>query len=155
MRRRARVIVNGIKKSSSDQNSNGLSVKVKPPLSRDFIEKCEDGQILYRVYRVAPRPDWQPPERVTKAEVPHQMAMSKLEKLAEETRANNPKLTTAQASARFSRRRKDWSFDRTKTSDWELRSRDCVAGAACKPPNVRFRTIADKAEFGSLRFVRF
>jgi hypothetical protein len=40
----------------------------------------------------------QPPVRITKAELPHQTeAMSRLEKLAEEIRANNRKLTTAQA----------------------------------------------------------
>jgi hypothetical protein len=63
-----------------------------------FIEKCEDGQILYRAYRFAPGPDWQPPARITKAEVPHQtVAMGRLEKLAEKVRTTNPKLTTAQA----------------------------------------------------------
>jgi hypothetical protein len=44
------------------------------------------------------RPNWQPPLRITKAEVPNQTgAMSKLDKLAKEVRANNLKLTTAQA----------------------------------------------------------
>ena len=58
-----------------------------------FIEKCDDGQILYRAYRLAPGPDWQPPTKITKAAVPYQgAAMSKLEKLAEETRANSPQL---------------------------------------------------------------
>ena len=62
-----------------------------------YIQKCEDGQI-YRAYRAAPGPDWQPPARITKAEVPHQtVAMVRLEKLAEKVRTNNPKLTTAQA----------------------------------------------------------
>jgi hypothetical protein len=63
-----------------------------------FIEKCDDGRILYRAYRVASGPDWQPPARITKAEMPRQtVAMSRLEKLTEETRVNNPKLTTVQA----------------------------------------------------------
>lgn len=63
-----------------------------------YIQKCGDGQILYRAYRAAPGPDWQPPARITKAEVPHQtVAMGRLEKLAEKVRTSNPKLTTAQA----------------------------------------------------------
>ena len=37
-----------------------------------FIEKCDDGRILYRAYRVASGPDWQPPARITKAETPRQ-----------------------------------------------------------------------------------
>jgi hypothetical protein len=63
-----------------------------------FIEKYDDGQILYRAYRSAPGPDWQPPQRIAKAVMPHRTeAMSRLEKLAEETRANNPNLTKEQA----------------------------------------------------------
>jgi hypothetical protein len=83
-----------------------------------FIQKCDDGQILYRAYRFAPGPDWQPPERVTIGEVQHQtVAMSRLEKLAGEARANNPKLTAAQAFSKVLQTPEGQKFsNRTKTS---------------------------------------
>jgi hypothetical protein len=66
-----------------------------------FIEKCDDGQILFCAYRSAPGPDWRPTQTIAKAVMPHRTeAMGKLEKLAEETRANYPKLTKEQAFSR-------------------------------------------------------
>jgi hypothetical protein len=63
-----------------------------------YVTKSEEGRVLFNAHYHAPGPDWQPPVKITKAEVPHQTeAMTGLEKLAEEVRANNPKLTTAQA----------------------------------------------------------
>jgi hypothetical protein len=63
-----------------------------------FIEKHPDGQVLYRAYKVAPGPEWQPPERAAKAEEPrHTVAMTELKKLGEEIRDSDRTLTPEQA----------------------------------------------------------
>ena len=66
-----------------------------------FIDKRDDGQILYRAYRLAPGPDWQPPERVTKVAGPKQTeALTELKKLADQVRVETPSLSSEQAFAK-------------------------------------------------------
>jgi hypothetical protein len=94
--------VNGIRQSSSDQNSSGPSVKAKLSRFRGSLKSATTGGFSIGAYRVAPAPDWQPPERVTKVETPRQtVAMKRLEKLAEETHVRNPQFTKEQAFSKI------------------------------------------------------